>query len=292
MDKVLELMTGAYVCDAASMNTFRLQILTAVKNGTVQAIEDNLEKKSEIKCIVFGMNPGKASVNCVDQWDITDPSIPDNSIAVLFYEGMTFPWKTYNMEQRIAQVAANPKIIGSLLFLNTPGGYIHRIDTLSETIKNSPKPIAAYITGLCCSAGQWLSSPCLKIFSASLMDIHGSIGTMTTWVNDSKFWESMGIEIKDLYSTLSGNKNYRSKAAEEGDFTPIIKELDFYTEIFQKAISQNRNIAIDDKSKVFDGSDFHTAEAIALKLCDQLATLDEALNWVLIEGMKTKSKSI
>lgn len=292
MDKILELMTGTYVCDSASMNTFRAQLLTAVKNGTVQAIEENLEKKSGIKAVVLGMLPGKAEVNTVDQWDINDPSIPENSVAILFYEGMTFPWRTYNLEQRINQIAYNPKIIGTLLFLNTPGGYIHRIDTLSAAIKNSPKPIAAYITGMCCSAGQWLSSPCKRIFSASLMDIHGSIGTMTTWVNDSKFWESMGIEVKDFYATLSVNKNHKSRAAEEGNFQPIIDDLNFYTEIFHKAISTNRNIAIDDKSKVFDGSDFHTDEAIALKLCDQLSTLDEALNWVLIEGMKVKSKSI
>lgn len=292
MDKILELMTSTYVCHAASMNTFRAQLLAAVKNGTVQALEENLEKKSDVKAIVYGMVPGRAEVNTVDQWDIDDHSIPENSVAVLFYEGMTFPWRTYNLEQKIAQVAANPKIVGILLFLNTPGGYIHRIDTLSATIRNSVKPVAAYITGMCCSAGQWLSSPCKQIFSASPMDIHGSIGTMTTWVNDAKFWESMGIEIKDLYATLSVNKNHKGRAAEEGDFTPIIDDLDFYTDIFHTAISTNRNIPFDATSKVFDGSDFHTDEAIGLKLCDKIATLDEALSWVLVEGMKVKSKSI
>lgn len=291
MDKIIELITGATACEPNSLASFRASLMLAIKNGTMQSLEDRLQKQSEIKAVAFSLVPGQAYINTVDQWDIQDPNLPENSIAVLYYEGMALPWKSFNLENKIATCNANPRIVGILLFINTPGGYIHRIDTLSQTISDSVKPTAAYITGMCCSAGQWISSPCRRIFSASQMDLHGSIGTMSSFMDDRKFWEEMGITWTDIYATASTKKNNVSREAEKGNFEPLVAELDYLTEIFHKAVSANRKIAMSEESP-FDGSDFFTPEAIRLKLVDQYGTLADALNYLLVEGLKNKSKSI
>lgn len=286
MDKIIELITGATACEPRSLASFRASLMLAMKNGTMQSLEDRLQKQSEIKAVAYALTPGQAYINTVDQWDIQDPNLPENSVAVLYYEGMVLPWKSYNMENRIATCNANPRIVAILLFINTPGGYIHRIDTLSQAIATSVKPIAGYVTGLCCSAGQWLSSACKRVFSASAMDLHGSIGTMTTFMDDKKFWEEMGIKWTDIYATLSTKKNYVSREAENGNFEPLVAELDYLTGLFHKTITDNRKIKYEPENAPFDGSDFYTDIAIKLKLVDQIGTLDEALNYIVLEGLK------
>lgn len=295
MDKIIQLITGQVACESKAAAAFRASMLMALKSGTIQAFESQLEKQSVVKAVAYALVPGKAYVNTVEPWDVLDPNLPENSVAVLYYEGMTTPWKSFNLENKLAQVQSNPRIVGTLIFLNTPGGYIHRIDTLSESIRASVKPVAAYITGICASAGQWLSSSTRRVFSASATDVHGSIGTMTSYMEDEKFWEEMGIKITDLYATASVNKNHKSRTAEDSEnpdrFKPIIEDLDFYNAIFHNTIATNRGLTVDLESKVFDGSDFHTDEAISLGLCDERATLDTALNWVLVEGLKSKTKN-
>jgi ClpP class serine protease len=291
MDKIIELITGATACEPRSLASFRASLMLAMKNGTMQSLEDRLQKQSEIKAVAYSLVPGQAYINTVDEYDILDPHLPENSVAVLYYEGMALPWKSYNMENRIAMCNANPRIVAILIFINTPGGYIHRIDTLSQAITASVKPTAGYVTGLCCSAGQWISSACKRVFTASDMDIHGSIGTMSTFMDDRKFWEEMGIAWTDIYATLSTKKNYVSREAESGNFEPLIAELDYLTNLFHKAISVNRNITLAPESAPFDGSDFFTETALSLKLVDQKGSLDEALNYLLVEGLKIKTRT-
>lgn len=291
MNKIIELLTGNVACEETALASFRLAMIMAMRNGKTDEFEKQLENQSAVRAVVFAPDGATAMVNTVDQWDIGDPNLPENSVALLYFEGMAYPWKSFDMENRIARINNNPRIVAAVILLNTPGGYVHRIDTLANTIKQSPKPIAAYVTGMCASAGQWLSSSCRRVFSASPYDIHGSIGTMMSLIDDKKFWEQMGIEQKDLYATLSTKKNHLSREHEKGNDEPIINLLDYMNDIFHKTISENRGIAVDPENEVFQGMTFFTPDAISAKLCDELATLDKALTWALTEGLKQKSKS-
>ena len=75
-------------------------------------------------------------------------------------------------------------------------------------------------------------------------------------MNDKKFFESMGMETKDIYATLSTEKNEQGRAAEAGDFAPIVSNLDFYNDLFHKTISENLGIALDTENHVFKGRVF------------------------------------
>jgi protease-4 len=289
MDKIIELLTLPLAAHDEALKTLKVSMLMAIRSGNTQAFEQQIVENSKIKVCVLGQVANTATINVVDRWDINNSNIPDNSVALVFYEGLSYPWKNFELENTIAAINSNQRINSGVILLNTPGGSVHRIDTASAAIKGSIKPIIGYITGMCASAGQWLSSPCARVFSASEMDIHGSIGTMTTLINDNKFMESMGIELTDIYATKSTKKNNDSREALKGNFEPIIEKLDALNELFHNSISKNRGIAITE-TDVFNGSDFLTKRAIELGLCDQIGTLEDALNYAFIEGMRYKSK--
>jgi len=102
----------------------------------------------------------------------------------------------------------------------------------------------------------------------------------------------MGIVATDLYATLSTEKNHESRAMEAGDDKPIIASLDFVNELFHKNISTNLKIKYDIENPIFKGAIFNGQEAIANGLAHQMGTMDEALTWVLTEGLKLQANSL
>lgn len=283
-------MNQPWAIEPSSDASFRLALIAAIRSGNIEAFEKQIINDQISAKIVTPQSRGMIVDG--NDYNLESLDIPDDSVALIYVEGCIYPWKAFDIENKIAKVNGNPKLLGALLLMNTPGGSVHRVDITSNAITNSAKPIAAYITGMCASGGMWLASGTKRIFVASTIDRVGSIGVMTTYQNDKKFWEEMGIIETDLYATLSTEKNGESRAMDAGDPTPIISQLDFINELFHKTISENRNIAIDPENRIFKGATYNGTEAIANGLADQMGTLDEALNWVLMEGMKQQANSL
>lgn len=288
MDKLLSLLNQPKALERGYDAAFKASLFMAIKNGTIQAFIDKIVSEN-VKAHAYAVNTDTLAVNVVDDYDITDPNLPENSIAVIDVEGAIYPWKAYRLEQMIMTAEQNPNIIGTVLFVNTPGGYIHRVDITADAIKNATKPIAAYCTGLCASAGMWLVSGADRIFAASKLDTIGSIGVMTTYSDSRKYWEEMGFIDTDIYATKSTRKNEESREAEKGNFEPIVKTLDFSNEVFHATIRENRNVAAD--SEIFTGAVYKSEEAITLGLVDEIADFDTVLHYIMVQGMKQKANS-
>ena len=291
MDKILNLFTQPLACTEDYYRAMRLALFTAMRNGTLAEFESEIGKNLP-KCEIAVANSETLAVQIAQDYDITAPNLPENSIAVITVEGGIYPYISYRIEQLVKTANANPNINGILFFVNTPGGYVHRVDITSEAISLSEKPTAVYVTGMCCSAGMFMFCGAGRIFAASELDRFGSIGTMTTFSDSRKFWEENGFIDTDIYATLSTKKNHSSREAEKENFEPIRESLDIFNESFHRTISARRGIAIDPESDVFNGADFLTVKALQLGLVDEMANFDTALNWVVMEGMKWKAGNI
>jgi len=290
MDKTIQILTSPMGCEPSARRSLIASAILAIKNGTTEAFEKQLTS-STIQAKVYAMDDEDGEVDTVDPYELDDVSIPTNSVCVLWVEGMIYPWKAFRLEQCIQQCNANPRIVGVLVVYNTPGGLLHRVDIASEAIKTSVKPVVGYITGMCASAGIWMASGSKRIFCAAKSDRVGSIGIMTTWEDDSKLYESMGVEFKDLYATLSTKKNEESRAAEEGDFTPIINNLDFANNLFHSQVVANLGIKYDTASPVFQGAMFYAEDAISKGIAHEMGSLNKALKYTLSEGMKVQANN-
>lgn len=291
MDKILNLFTQPLACTEDYYRAMRLALFTAMRNGTLAEFESEIGKNLP-KCEIAVANSETLAVQIAEDYELTDPDLPENSIAVITVEGGIYPYISYRVEQLVKTANANPNINGILFFVNTPGGYVHRVDITSEVIAMSEKPTAVYATGMCCSGGMFMFCGAGRIFAASELDRFGSIGTMTTFSDDRKFWEENGFVDTDIYATLSTKKNYNIREAEKGNFEPIRDSLDIINQAFHQAISTRRGITIDPESDVFNGSDFMASRAIELGLVDEIADFDTVLNWVVMEGMKWKAYSM
>lgn len=282
-------MNAHWVLESQAQSVEFAYILAAIRSSNAAAIETYLSRD---KVTAYATS----DVNAVNQYELSDINIPDNSIAVISVQGMLYSWKTFEIERFIQKAISHPNIVGIVLFVNTPGGMVHRVDLASVLIKNSPKPINAFVTGACCSGGMWLVSGCTQIKAASVLDTFGSVGVMTNYFSFKKYWKEMGIVDEDIYATHSTKKNYETREIEkpkegkEPNYDPLIKRLDFTNDLFQKTISTNLNIPLDLTSDVFQGAIFNAEEAIQSKLVHSIGSFEDLLRDTLAAGLLVKSK--
>lgn len=228
-----------------------------------------------------------------DRWELDDASIPKNSVAVLTVEGVLYSWETYRLENLIKQALSNSNISGIVLFVNGPGGMILRVDLLEKLIRESAKPIAAYITGVCASAHFWFVSACQRTFISSPMDKVGSVGIIYTYQNFKNYYKELGIEMEDIYPDSADLKNKMIREMDENHNPDLIKkELSFYHNIFSQTIATNLGVAYDPKLPLFRGDTFFAGAAVANGYIDQLGTLEDAIEWVLGTAVAKQTKDI
>lgn len=286
MDKLTQYFNANWVLESKVCKAELAFIISALRASNIESIETYLSRD---KVTAYATS----DVNAIDQYELSNANLPDNSVAVISVQGTLYSWKTYEIENYIAQAINNPRIIGILLFVNTPGGMVHRIDIASLLILSSPKPINAYITGMCCSGGIWLVSGCTNIIAASRLDVIGSIGVKTNYWSLKKYWEDLGIVDKDIYATDSTKKDYEVRELEDNDNDkPIVAELDFTNTLFQQTISSNLGIPFDKNSDVFKGATFRAEDAMRYKLISNIGTFEEALRTTLANGLANKARSI
>jgi ClpP class serine protease len=219
--------------------------------------------------------------------ELENPSLPENSVAIIPIQGVLYSGKTQELINTIHRAESNPSI-GSMLFLtNTPGGMVFLTDIAAEAIASSPLPSVAYVMNMAASAGMWLISATDVIYASSQLDRFGSIGVKTSFTDINGFLkEKLGITVYDLYATKAINKDQEVRALLAGDNQPIINDLDFTNEIFHQAIYDN--LGLKPGSEVFSGGMYNAPRAIELGLAHKIGSLEQAVEEAVQLGIKAK----
>ena len=108
----------------------------------------------------------------------------------------------------------NGTVENILLRIDSPGGQVNGIADLAEIIRQSPKPVTAYIDGLGASAAYWLAAAAKKIYG-SVDSFIGSIGVVATLVDRRGAQERQGVKTYQIVSSQSPRK-LADPATEEG----------------------------------------------------------------------------
>jgi len=286
-DQIEQILTADWLINRDTYLRY-LPLLIAFMKGqeiTASSLEtDNLHKKPYVI---------RSGANLIDKWELTDLDIPENSIAVIPIQGVIMKYG-YNgsaeMMVRINQAIFNPNISSILFLVETPGGMVVNTDLLSALVKDCPKPTMAFVTRMAASAGMWGISACDRIVASSKLDMFGSIGTMTTAMDEAGLFLKLGIDLKEVYATKSIKKNHDSRElfGEKKNDKPLIARLDFINEYFHATIKENLGIA--ENSEVFDGDIFYTEDAISLGLCHEILPINDAIEQIHEMGLNNKIK--
>ncbi|MHC1707500.1 MAG: S49 family peptidase [Bacteroidales bacterium] len=290
--RLLEFLSARWLIHRDEVLSY-LPVMVSFINGNKLAIEDFADDKTRNKPYILTPYILKKSQgpNMVTEYELNDLSIPENSIAVIPIIGVIYSYKTQNLVNSIIEAENNPNISAILFVVNSPGGMVFYTDIAADVIKNTQKPTVAYVLNMAASAAMWLISAMDERIVSSRLDMVGSIGVMTTFMDMTGLLkEKLGITIYELYASKSTRKNNHIRELLKGNDKPILDDLDFTNEVFHQVIREN--LGIKEDSEVFTGEIYNAEKAISLGLADRIGTFEQAIDSAYKKGLVHSIKSL
>jgi signal peptide peptidase SppA len=180
------------------------------------------------------------------------------------------------------ETAMNDWTVKSIMLrIDCPGGLVAGTNELMEYIAKisgtgpGQKPVHASISDLAASGGYLLASQCESI-TCNAWGEAGCIGVYCVLLDDSKFWEEMGISWELISS--GGVKGLGA----DGKITPELRTdvqrgIDDTYRMFVQAVADGRGIDFEQAKKLGDGRSWIAAQAKQLGLIDEVASVDDAM---------------
>lgn len=197
------------------------------------------------------------------------------------------------LRSTLAQLAADPKVKGILLDIDSPGGEVEGNFELAQLIRNindTIKPVWAIANGMAFS-GAYSLGVAAGLFAVTRTGGVGSVGVIMQHVDFSKQNEQRGITVTNI---TAGKR----KADLSPDFplTDIAKasmqgEIDRLYEIFVAHVAEMRGIDVQVVKSTEAGLIFGDA-AVNIGFVDGVSNFDEVLENLLIEVNTPKKQNL
>ncbi|MCQ4631655.1 S49 family peptidase [Shinella sp. CPCC 100929] len=184
-----------------------------------------------------------------------------------------FGFSTYEMLRRDLQVALeHPRMDAIALHIDSPGGESNGCDELAHAIfeARKKKPIAAFVSGMGCSAAYWLASATSRIV-ASDAAIVGSVGVVMSYTDNSKARQNAGIQDFNFVSSQSPNKGFAPDRVQ--------KMVDDLAAVFVDAVARHRGISAE-KVQSWRGGVEIGAQAKSVGMVDGTGRFEDVLAYL------------
>ena len=159
-------------------------------------------------------------------------SAPKNSVAVISVKGVLMkedmvcgPAGTSTLGRIIQQADNNPDISAMVLHIDSPGGTVDGTEALANIIRNTNKPVVAFVDGLMASAAFWIGSAASEIIASTDTDEIGSVGVIMRFADWQPHWEKKGVKFHTVAASSSPEKNKMFDELRAGNYEPYIREV-------------------------------------------------------------------
>ena len=182
-----------------------------------------------------------------------------------------------HIENALSEAASDPNVKAIVLDINSNGGSEVACEEIAEDIKDSPKPVIAYIGDKGWDEGYLIASSADSIVASSSSSV-GGIGI--TYIDCRKYssenltgvFNEDYLELKKSNETDADNLTDAQKMIDQ-DYTQFIKE-----------IAENRNQSPTELSKLAHGKKYNGNEAKNLGLIDEIGNKNKAIELAASKG--------
>ena len=183
------------------------------------------------------------------------------------------------IQNALKECLANENIKAIVLNINSPGGTVEGVAEMCDMIfqARNVKPIVAYNTADCCSAGYWLASQASKIVNQET-GMMGCIGVLCEYMKEPANRElmdkypSMGV----IVSSMTPNKNADPNT--DSGLSQLQTICDDMAKVMINGIARGRGKSPEEVTARFgDGSVFVGQKAIDNTMADVLGNLSDAI---------------
>jgi protease-4 len=211
--------------------------------------------------------------------DSTDITLAGEKVAVVPIEGeIVDARETVELLQKYAR---NDDVKAVVVRINSPGGAIapsQEIYSAIRRIRADGKPVIASLDSVAASGGYYIAAACDPIISNS-GSITGSIGVILQWFDMKELvnWAKLKPETITSGPLKDAGSPYRELTPGERQyFQNIVSQLHSQ---FVRDVSEGRKNKMkpDEVARIADGRIFTGEQALALKLVDEIGTMDDAV---------------
>ena len=169
-----------------------------------------------------------------------------------------------------------------MIEVESGGGGAVAGEEISNAVKNSKKPVIAFIRGIGASAAYWSVSGADRIFASKNSDV-GSIGVTSSYLSNAEKNIQDGYTYEELSSGKYKDTGDPDKVLTAEEKALILRDVNIVYANFIEAVSQNRNLSIEKVKSFADGSTVLGEKAKSLGMIDEIGGLTEVENY--LEGI-------
>ncbi|MEG1414881.1 MAG: S49 family peptidase [Mucinivorans sp.] len=224
-----------------------------------------------------------------------DPSEMNGSVAIISISGVltknSGACGALGMDDYSRQITSaidDQSVDAIVLKIYSPGGMVNGTDGLSQIIKNSTKPIVAFVDDQACSGAYWLASSCREIIANNEIATVGSIGVMAVYNDLTKANEKAGVTEHLIFARQSTHKWREHREVLAGNYATVEDQLSVIADHFISHVKSQRPSVADD---LLTG-DVYFASQVVGTLIDQIGTIDVAIERALFLAQTSKTNKM
>ena len=210
---------------------------------------------------------------------LSNLAVESDEIAVVSIEGEISSNSTNiksspeSIENALNDANSNEKVKAIVLEIDSEGGSLVASEEIGDLIKNSKKPVIAYIKDKSLNEAYLIASSCDYILSSN-SSLIGGLGL--SFANNNKYSKT---ELTANFDEKYLNSNKTNKINSDSSSLASAQEMinQDYT-LFIKTISENRNLSTSYLVELSFGKIYNGNEALNVGLIDELGTKDKAIS--------------
>ncbi len=198
-------------------------------------------------------------------------------MGVMSRYGGLCSWGSESISNWILEANRDENVSAIVLEINSPGGQVDGTQLLGETIRQSQKPVVAWVAGMAASAAYWVASQAREIVMESETTSEvGSIGVLAVHLDASQYYEKEGLKVQIIRADGSEDKALFNDLEPLGEVAMAEAKagLNLVRQTFIKTVKAGRPTIAED---VFSGKMFSGRDALKKGMADRIGFLGDAV---------------
>lgn len=172
----------------------------------------------------------------------------------------------------------NENVKAVVLRIESPGGVVGPSQEIYDAVKKLAlkKKVVVSMGSVAASGGYYIAAPATKIF-ANPGTITGSIGVLMKFSNIEGLMDKIGMKAFTLKTGKYKDVGSPVRTMSVADKAMLQSVIDSTHGQFVKAVSEGRKLPLEEVKALADGRIYSGEQALALKLVDNLGTMQDAI---------------
>jgi len=179
----------------------------------------------------------------------------------------------------VNEAQGNDNIKAIVVEIDSYGGSGVAGEEMMTVLKQSKKPVIAFIRSAGLSAAYLAATGAETIFASNFSDV-GSIGVTMSYLQETEKNTKEGLSYVNLSSGAYKDTGNPARTLSEDEKRLLMRDVKISHDYFVKLVSQNRNLSIETVRKFADGSSMMGEAALKNGLIDKIGIFPDVIDFL------------